>query len=395
MKFMTAHLVADATARALSSIVVTPEMRLHSRITYILYFVDTFATMAILLFFLTGGIAARLQRLSERWSRKRFAGDLLYFVLFLFLLSLIRFPLEWIDGWLVPHHFNLSSQSFLSWLGDELKGLAVAAVIGALFAAGALAAIRRAPRRWWLICWLGFIPVAILLVVLQPLVLDPIFNDFKPLQDVAMRNAILNEAEAAGLHGADLSEVDKSKQTHEMNAYVNGIGPTARIVVWDTLLQKMTRDEVLFVVGHEIGHNRLHHVRQGLLFGIGYAFVVLFIGSRIALWGVNRFGKRWEVASLGDGAALPWLVLLAVSILFLSSPVLSAFSRSQEHAADVFALKLTGLREAGASSFVKFALDSKVDPDPPALLVFWTWSHPPLAERVQFCLDWPTDKPSR
>jgi STE24 endopeptidase len=383
-------MAAADVARQTLEIVVTPEMQLHSRLTYILYFAETAALFAVLVAFLTGGMASRIRTWLDRYLRSDFMADLGWFILFAAIGTAVRLPLLWVGGWLVPHHFDLSSQSVGGWALDELKGFALFVAVGAPAAAGVLFAIRRFGRLWWLLAWLVFIPVATALVMIQPLVADPLFNDFKPLRDAGLREAIEREADAAGLRQASIWEVDKSRQTHEMNAYVNGLGPTARIVIWDTLLQKMSRDEILFIVGHELGHDRLHHIWKGLFFTWGLAFIIFLLIARIGRWGIGRFGEGWRIQSMADRASVVWLMFILVALLFLSTPMISAFSRHQEHSADLYALRLTSLGEAGASSFIKFAVDSKVDPDPPRFLVLWAWSHPPLADRVQLCRQWPT-----
>jgi Zn-dependent protease with chaperone function len=363
---------------------VTPEMIRHSRINDALYFADVVYGMAVLLIILGTGWSARMRDFAAR-VRWPFVAAMLYFALFSLLTALLTFPLDFYGGFVVPHQFDLTNQSFAGWLGDAAKAFGVNLVIGAPIAALALLGIRRI-RRWWLVLWLGSIPLILLGVLAQPLIIDPLFNDFRPLRDVSLRQALLDEASRAGIEGGRVYEVDKSKQTKEMNAYVSGIGPSARIVMWDTLLAKLDREEILAVMGHEMGHYVLKHLWQGMAFGVAVSFLGFFIAQKLFEWGLARWGARWRAADRGDAAALPWLLIVSSLLAFLLSPVYSGFSRHVEHQADVFGLELTHSNEAMASAFVKFAEDSKADPRPPRFIEWWRYSHPSLGRRIDFVL---------
>jgi STE24 endopeptidase len=368
------------------AITVTPEMQKHSRILDTLYFVGNAYGILVLLIVLAAGWSSKLRDLARRATKRRFLQAMLFTALLTLVTTILGFPLEYYDGFMVPHQFDLTSQSFASWMGDELKGLAIALVIGSLLGALALLGIRKI-RRWWLVLWIGSIPIIILLVVIAPVFIDPIFNKFEPLRDQQLKQALLDEASRAGIEGGRVYQVDKSKQTKEMNAYVTGIGPTKRIVMWDTLLAKLTHDEILAVMAHEMGHYVLNHLWKGLAFGVAVSFFVFFFGQIFYERGLARWGAQWRIeAQPGDPAALPWL-LVAVSIIgFLLSPVTNGFSRHIEHQSDIFGLELTHLNEPMASAFVKFAKDSKVDPNPNHFIEFWRYSHPSLARRIDFVL---------
>jgi STE24 endopeptidase len=375
---------------------VTPEMRRHSRIEETLYFASQLYGAAVLLLMLAAGISRRLRDIAERIARWSLAGAALYFALFAVTTTVLSFPLDYYAGFIVPHQFDLTSQSFGGWLTDAAKGLGVGIALGAPVAALALFAIRRF-RRWWLVLWLGSVPLILIGIVIWPLFVDPLFNQFVPLRDPVLRGKLLEEAGRAGIAGSRVYEVDKSKQTKEMNAYVTGLGPSKRIVLWDTLLSKMTHDEILAVMGHEMGHYVLHHLWKGFAFSLAVSFVVFLIGQRIAEWGIVRFGPRWGCGSAADPAALPWLFLVLSIITFLLSPVISGFSRWEEHQADQFGLELTHLNEASATAFIKFAEDSKQDPWPSRFIEWWIYSHPPLGRRVEFALHyrpWESGKPN-
>jgi Zn-dependent protease with chaperone function len=365
---------------------VTPEMLRHSRLEDALYFVNVAYGAGVLLLLLSTRASARMRDLAERAVRNKFLAGAVYVVLLVLALTLLQAPLTFYESYVVPHQFDLTNESLATWLGDQAKGLGVDVVISAFVGALVLLAIRRV-RRWWIAAWLGSIPLILLGVLITPLVVDPLFNKFEPLRDPVLRRDLLAEAARAGIEHGRVYQVDKSKQTKTMNAYVTGIGPTARIVMWDTLLAKLDHDEVLAVMGHEMGHYVLLHLWKGIAFSVVVSFFVFWIGQALYERGLARWGSRWGVREeRGDPAALPWLLVLSTLIAFAISPITSGFSRHVEHQADVFSLDLTHLNEPMASAFVKFAEDSKEDPRPPRFIEWWMYSHPSLGRRIDFVL---------
>jgi len=366
---------------------VTDEMRRHSRIGDTLYGVWTITELLVLGAILATGWSKRLRNAAARLVPWRYARASVWFVLLSLTTSVLYFPLWYYSGFVVPHQFGLTNQSLPAWLGDLAKGIGVDLVIG-MFLAPLVVLAMRMFRRWWIAIWIGSIPLMIVGVVIWPLFIDPLFNKFVPLQDAHLRQLLLNEAACAGVEGGRVYEVDKSKQTNEMNAYVTGIGPSKRIVLWDTLLAKMDDGEILAVMGHEMGHYVLHHLWKGLSFAIFISLITSFL----AQFFFDRGVRRWNLADeRGDPAALPLLLAIVSALTFLLSPAISGFSRYTEHEADVFSLELTHDNLAAASSFVKLAEDSKVNPTPTPLMKWWRYSHPPLDERVRFALEWKAD----
>jgi Zn-dependent protease with chaperone function len=180
-----------------------------------------------------------------------------------------------------------------------------------------------------------------------------------------------------------------SQKTNAINAYVTGLGASHRVVIWDTTIQKTTNDEALFIVGHELGHYVLGHVRNGFLLGAAGLLLALYFLFRGLHWTLDRWAGDWKIHGAEDWASLAVMLLLLQVLFFISSPVISGFSRMQEHAADVYGLEVIhGLipdsQEVAAQTFqVEGELDLS-DPNPPAFITFWLYSHPPLAERLVF-----------
>ncbi len=376
---------------------VTPEMIRHSRINNWIYFGGFVYSLGVLLLLLATRASGKLRDLAQRVTAKPFVASLIYFLLLIVALTILEFPLTYYSEFVVPHQFDLTDQSFGAWLFDGLKTFLVSCLIFAPLTALALLAISKV-RRWWLALWLGSIPVMILLVVIAPVVIDPLFNKFEPLKDQVLRQRLLDLASKAGIEGGRVYQVDKSKQTKVMNAYVTGIGPTKRIVMWDTLLAKMSHDEVVAVMGHEMGHYALNHLWKGLASGVLISLLVCVTLQKSYEAGVRRWGSEWRVMRSGDPASLPWLMLIISVTLFLLSPVTSGISRYTEHESDVFSLELTHLNRPMATAFVKLSEDSKTIPMPHPFIEFWRYSHPPIAKRVDFAMHykpWTEGKPNQ
>jgi len=372
---------------------VTPEMRRHTNILYALYFIGTAYSMAVLYFLLKTRLAHRLRDAARRIARWKPATTFLTFAFLSIAIGILESPLTLYAGFIVPHEFDLTNQSLAAWFGDLGKGLALEIVVTGIIAVLMLWVVGRC-RRWWFVLWLGSIPLMVFLVVIAPIAFDPVFNKFEPLKDATLRSALLDEASRAGIEGSRVYQVDKSKQTKTMNAYVTGVGPTTRIVIWDTLLAKMNRDEILAVMGHEMGHYVLLHIWQGLAEGVVISFLVCFLAQFIYERGLSR----WRLESKDDPAALAWILLIASIFGFLLSPLANGLSRRVEHEADAFGLELTHLNEASAMAEVKLSEDSKFAPHPPAFIKFWLYSHPPAEERIDFALHyrpWEHGEPNR
>jgi Zn-dependent protease with chaperone function len=202
--------------------------------------------------------------------------------------------------------------------------------------------------------------------LLSPLVFDPAFNKFTPLRDVELREQILDLASRAGIPGRRVYEVDRSEQTKKFNAYVSGFGSSQRIVLWDTTLKGMERDEILFVMGHEMGHYRLGHQWKQIAFDAGLSLTLFFLAGFTTRFALRRFGPWWGIRELHDIASLPLLFAVLTVLSSFAQPAVVGFSRGLEHEADVFGLEITRTNDAAARAFLKLGTQNRSDPEPSA-----------------------------
>jgi len=253
---------------------------------------------------LFSGFSARIRDAARRIGRNWFFTIVVYFVFFLLITFVIGLPLSYYTGFARPHEYGLSNQTFGKWLSDELKGLMVGLIIGGLLLWIPYRLVKTSPRRWWLWTSLLAIPVAAFFLLIAPIVIDPLFNKFGPMKDKVLEQKILDLAGRAGIQGARVFEVDKSADTNTVNAYVTGFSGSKRIVLWDTTIAKLTPDELLFVMGHEMGHYVLGHVVRSIFFAAGLILVTLYAADRLQDGLIARFSSRFGFTELADIASL-------------------------------------------------------------------------------------------
>ncbi len=347
------------------------------------------------------GIAARFRDLAEASGKNRFVQALIFAALFLAITTALQLPLDAYQQ-NISLQYGLSVQSWGSWFGDLLKELVLSLIIFTLAAWGVTWAIRKSPTRWWFYTWLVAIPVIVFLVFIAPIVIDPLFNKFEPLDknNPQLVTAIQQVTQKGGLEipRDRMFLMKASEKVTTLNAYVTGFGPSKRVVVWDTTIKNATTPETLFVFGHEMGHYVLNHI----VIGIAGTAIGLFIGFyllyRIANWAFSRFQQRWHMRELSDWSALVMLILIFSILGTISAPLSNGFSRQMEHNADVYGLEVThginaNSQEAAAHAFQVLGELSLSYPYPSRLVVFWYADHPPIPDRVKFAHNYdPWDK---
>lgn len=346
--------------------------------------------------FLQTGASAKIRDFAQKIGKKWFFAITIYFVIFLILTYLIGLPLDYYQDYLREHDYGLSNQTLGRWLSNSLIALLVSIVVGSLFLWIPYLLLRKSPRRWWLYTSILVIPFIFLAALVTPIWINPLFNNFGEMKNKQLEAKILALAERAGIEGSRVYEVDKSADTNAVNAYVTGFMNTKRIVLWDTILQKLDERELLFVMGHEMGHYVLGHVWKGILFAAFLILITLFLAYKTSNLLIKRYGLRWGFSELSDPAAFP-LILLIISVFsLLVSPLTLAYSRYAEHEADRFAIEITRDNQAGATAFVKLQTENLSNPRPGAIVKFLRASHPPIGERVDFCNSykpWETGEP--
>ena len=364
----------------------------YSRAGYALYFTSYFLGALFLFLILRLGWAAKFRDIAENVSDKKWVQGLVFVPLLLLTIAVLHLPLRlyW-HG--LSLHYQQSVQGWGSWFWDWTKGEFLSTAFGIVLVLILFAVKRRSPRFWWLYFWFPAVLILLGLIMITPLVIDPLFNKFEPLSkehpDLVASIEKLTKHAGVPIPPDRMFLMVASRKTNALNAYVTGLGTSKRIVIWDTTIQKTSNDESLFIVGHELGHYVLGHVRQGFLVGTAGLLLALYFLFRGLHWTLDRWARDWKLYGPEDWASLAALLLLLRVLLFASSPVISGYNRMQEHAADVYGLEVIhGLvpnsAEVAAHAFQVLGELDLSDPNPPPFITFWLYSHPPLADRLVF-----------
>lgn len=268
---------------------------------------------------------------------------------------------------------GLSEQGWGGWLADRTLSAGVQVVLVAIAVAGAVWLAGKLGRRWWLAGAPALVCIAVVVVLAQPLVIEPLFNRFEPLSDRELAAQVEGLAAGMGVEVDDVLVADASRRTTTANAYVTGIGPTRRIVLYDTLLDgRFTEGEILSVSAHELAHVGERHLWKGL------AWFALFAVPGVALlaWITERRG------GLADPRLVPLGLAFVFAYILVTQPLANAVSRRYEAEADWLALQATGDPESAVALERRFVTTSLSDPDPPAWVTYWLGTHPPPLERI-------------
>jgi len=364
----------------------------YARARHELYFFDAAYGVLLLILLLQLRVAVKFRELAERAAGNNFVSTVIFVPLTILAIDILSFPTG-IWSHRLALKYQQSIEGWGSWLVDWIKGEAIEVAIGILLVWILYFVIRKSPRRWWLYFWLAAVPLIILGAVAEPLIVEPLFFTFTPLANSQphLAERIESVVRRAGLEIPQdrMFEMKASSKLKSVNAYASGLGATKRVVVWDTSLQRMSEDEILFVFGHEMGHYVLGHVRDGILFSCAVLIVFLYLAYRLLHWMLSRWGKNWAIRGPDDLAALPALLLLLSIFSFLFTPVSNVYSRHLEHQADQYGLEVIHGLVPNASLVAAHAFQvlGEVDleePNPSPAVRFWFYNHPPLDERMRF-----------
>ena len=295
--------------------------------------------------------------------------------------ALVRLPLTVWLGLLHERRFGFSRQSGREFAIDRLKAVGIGAVLTGVAVAGLALAVDVAPSAWPVVAAVAAALLVLLLSFVAPVVLEPIFNKFAPVDDEELRRSVLALADDAGVPVREVLVADASRRTSKLNAYVSGLGATRRVVLFDTLLEEATEPELLTVVAHELGHRRFRHVAAGT--ALAMAGAVATVGALWALLSSDAVLDAIGADGPGDARVAPFALLVASLLGLVAAPLLAALSRRWEYACDAFAVRQTRDLAAFESAFTRLSQANLPDPSPPRLAYLWLFSHPTVPERLE------------
>src|SRR5580658_4990164 len=342
--------------------------------------------VAVALLLLNLRWSARMRDLSERVTRFKPVHTFVYFLQYLILTTILVFPLTVYEDYIREHKYGLATQTFGPWMGDQLKMLAVNLVLGGVLAIVLFGVVRRWPHTWWIRASVVSIVFVVVVILITPVYIVPIFNTPKILNDPKIVDPILSMARANGIPANNVYEIDASKQTTKMSANVSGFGNTMRITLNDNLLRRGSPEEIQAVMGHEMGHYVLNHIYKDTLF-FGVVIVIFFALLKWSLdWSLKRWGEKWKIRGIGDTAVLPLVVLLVSIFGFFATPILNTQTRTTEGEADMFGLNASRQPDGFAQAAIHLGEYRKMNPGPVEEWIFF--DHPSGRNRIYAAMRW-------
>jgi STE24 endopeptidase len=299
---------------------------------------------------------------------------------------IVRLPLAFWRGYLREHRYGFSTQSSGGWLVDRLKVLALGLLLTAVPICALVGVARAYPGAWPAVAAPGAAGLVVLLGFVAPVVLEPLFNRFRPLDDAALSKRLRDLSIEAGVPVREVLVADASRRTRKQNAYVSGLGRTRRVVIYDTLLEHGAPAEIALIAAHELAHRREAHIAKGVVLGAAAS-----AGGMLVLWGLLSWPALLAAigaTGAGDPRIVPFVVLAFGTMELLSLPAYAALSRRWERLADAGALELTGDVRAFEDSFASLARANLSDLDPPRFVYAVLFTHPTTPERIRAARAW-------
>ena len=325
-----------------------------------------------------------LERISAKLDKRGWAlRTFLVCVAFFLISALISLPWGIYQEWGFEKSYGRTGQPLSDFLAQDAIGIAMSSILGGLFFLGVYALIRRTGRKWWL--WSGGLAAfaAAATILLAPILIEPIFNEYKPVPEGPVRTALLKMADEAKIPHDRVLMFDGSRQSNNFTANVSGVFGSARIAISDIAMKQASLDEVKAVTGHEIGHYVLGHVWRIVFVIAALAMIGFFLADRLFERAAALFGSK---AQVGDPEGLPILLFVVSVIAVLAQPALNSITRLGESEADAYSLRTVNLPDALAGALVKTA--EYRYPRPSAFEEIAFYSHPSVERRVWRAMEW-------
>ncbi|MCI5607112.1 MAG: M48 family metallopeptidase [Spirochaetia bacterium] len=301
--------------------------------------------------------------------------------------EILGIPFELYREFNLEKRFGFSKMTVKLWITDQLKNLAVSFILSCLLTIVASVFFVKCPDSWWFILAALLIAFTFIMQVVYPKFIAPLFNKFEPLPEGEVKDKIMGLLDKTGFKNGGLFQMDASKRSGHSNAYFTGFGKSKRIVLFDTLINQMSADELEAVLGHELGHFKLKHIAKKLIFTIPLEFVLLFGLYKLSQFTSLYTGFGFNSVTVENVGQVQFIGLFLALTLYESiseiiSPVANIFSRKDEYAADAFSAKVCGTSENLITGLIKLNSENLSELYPPKLYVFWNYSHPTLIERI-------------
>ncbi|ABA88639.1 peptidase, M48 family [Syntrophotalea carbinolica DSM 2380] len=342
--------------------------------------IETGLSAALFAAFMFGGWLPRYDAWTSEISETFIGQGVLFFLGLLIVQMLLDLPFSWYRNFRIEAHFGFNTMPLRLWLIDAGKGLVLSVLLYGMLLTGVLWLVQTSPLHWWIWVWAFIFFFGLMVMVISPYLIEPLFFKFTPIEKEGLEQNIRCLAEKAGLHAGRIFQVDASRRSRHGNAYFTGLGRQKRIVLFDTLLEHMDENQILAVLAHEIGHWKHRHISRRLCANAVLMLGGLYLAAHLMQW--DGLPGLLNLPSASFSAQAMILALLASLVSFALAPLGHALSRRQERQADRFACTLTGRPFDLAEALVKLAHDNLAALHPHPLYAWFHFSHPPLVQRV-------------
>jgi STE24 endopeptidase len=295
---------------------------------------------------------------------------------------LVSLPFDYYHIFIIEGKYGFNTRTMKTWISDLLKSLLIMVILGSILLSLTMILIESAGGVWWIFAWLIFLLFQILISVIYPTIIAPIFNKFIPIQDEELYRAIKELAASEGLNIKGIFQMDAARRSRHTNAYLSGLGKTKRIVLYDTLLESHKNEEILAVLAHEIGHLKKRHIRKQIIISGIISFLLFFASSRMIAW--SFMYESFGFSSTPVYAGLFLIAVILEPVWFLLSPIPMAVSRRFEREADQHVSRVLKRGEFLISALKKMAIDNLANLNPHPVFVGFNYSHPPIPERIRY-----------
>ena len=294
---------------------------------------------------------------------------------------IISLPFSLYGTFVIEEKFGFNKTTFKTYVLDTVKGLVLSALIGIPLLAGILYFFEYTGTLAWLYVWGLVIVVSLVMQIIAPIWIMPIFNKFTPLEEGELSQSIIEYAGKVNFTYDNVYVIDGSRRSAHSNAFFTGFGKTKRIVLFDTLLEQLNREEIVSVIAHEVGHNKMRHILLGMVLSILHTGVLLFLLS-LVLENRSLF-DAFFMENTSIYASIVFFGLLFTPVELIMSPVLQLISRRHEYQADNWAVETTANRQHLISGLKKLAAKNLANLSPHPMIVILEYSHPPLSSRIE------------
>ena len=344
-------------------------------------FVKSVFDNIILLVFLFGGLLNIYNSwiLSLNWNF--ILSGLAFFLFLTYAETIISIPFSLYNTFNIENKYGFNTMTPRLWIIDFLKSVMLSTMLMGIIISVSLWLISASPDYWWLWVWGFFLIFSLFIMYISPYVIEPLFNKFTPIEDKALEDKIKNLVQKVGIKVSRILKMDASKRSTHTNAYFTGIGKVKRIILYDTLLEKMDSDETIAVLAHEIGHWKKKHVLKRIMVSEVIAFIAIYISFKILQ--TDFLLKMFSVKADSFFAKIVILGFIGSIAVFPLGPLANYLSRRHERQADCFACELTGNPDNLATSLIKLSKDNLSNLHPHPLYAAFHYSHPPVVQRIR------------